>query len=136
MEPKAHPLPDPERAAKPPGAKAPPPVPANTFTARDHATQIKLDLNRTSHFELAKGRVWAWSQGQRYATNWKSLGEVEQTFNHTLFLLIKRHILLRPDAVLDMRSTFGGGAKARVGEDLELDVSRSAAPRLRELLGI
>jgi DNA-binding LytR/AlgR family response regulator len=102
----------------------------------DAGALIKLDLNQTSHFELIKGRVWAWSQGQRYETNWKNLDDVELAFNHILFLRIKRHVLLRPDAVLDMRSTFGGGAKARVGDDLELDVSRSAARRLRELLGI
>jgi hypothetical protein len=57
-------------------------------------------------------------------------------FNHILFLLIKRHVLLRPDAVLDMRPTFTGGAKARVSDALELDVGRGAARRLRELLGI
>jgi DNA-binding LytR/AlgR family response regulator len=96
---------------------------------------ITLDLDQTSHFELLDGRVWAWSQGNRYATQWKKFAEVELAFNQILFLLIKRHILLRPEAVLNIRSTFGGGAKARVGENLELDVSRSAAKKLKELLG-
>ena len=102
----------------------------------DEGTPVRLDLNQTSHFELIKGRVWAWSQGKSYQTNWNSLSEVEMAFNHILFLLIKRHVLLRPDAVIDMRPTFAGRAKARISDDLELDVSRSAAPRLRELLGI
>ena len=116
---------------------APPPLlPASTFAAKDDGTPVRLDLYQTSHFELIKGRVWAWSQGKPYETNWNSLSEVEMAFNHILFLLIKRHVLLRPDAVIDMRPTFAGGAKARISEDLELEVSRSAAPRLRELLGI
>jgi len=97
---------------------------------------VTLDLNRTSHFELIDGQVWAWYQGQRYETSWRSFDEVELAFNHVIFLLIKRHLLLRPEAVLDFRSTFGGGARARVGDDLELHVSRTAASRLKELLGL
>ncbi len=126
-----------DRAAKPVGpANSSRTVPSNAFPAVDGETQVTLDLNQTSHFEAIKGRVWAWSQGKRYETRWNNLSDVELAFNHVLFLLIKRHILLRPDAVLDLRSTFVGGAKARVSDDLELDVSRAAAPRLKELLGI
>jgi hypothetical protein len=133
----APPAPGPNKATKPPAVQPPrPQLPANTYTAMDEGIQVQLDLDETSHFELVKGRVWAWSNGKRYETNWNSLSDVELAFNHILFLLIKRHVLLRPDAVLDMRPTFTGGAKARVSADLELDVSRSAAPRLRELLGI
>jgi len=137
MDDKAPTTPDLDKAAGPAG----PPnssrmVPSNAFPAMDGETQIALDLNQTSHFEVIKGRVWAWSQGKRYETHWNSLSDVELAFNHILFLLIKRHVLLRPDAVLDIRSKFGGGAKARVSDDLELDVSRAAAPRLKVLLGI
>jgi 3-hydroxyisobutyrate dehydrogenase-like beta-hydroxyacid dehydrogenase len=106
------------------------------FTARDGDIPVELNLDRTSHFELTKGHVWAWSQGKRYGTPWRSLVEVEVTFKHILFLPLKRHILLRPDAVLDLRATFGGGAKALVGEGIELDVGRTTVPRLKELLGI
>lgn len=108
----------------------------NRFTALDGEAQVTLDLDQTSHFEAIKGQVWAWSRGQRYGTLWRTLGEVEMAFNHVLFLLIQRHVLLRPEAVLALRPTFGGGAKARVDEDLELSVSRAAAPRLKVLLGI
>jgi DNA-binding LytR/AlgR family response regulator len=131
------PVPLPDKAAESPATPpTPTQLPTSRFTAKDDGNQVELDLNETSHFELIKGRVWAWSQGKPYETNWNSLSRVEMAFNHVLFLLIKRHVLLRPDAVLDMRPTFTGGAKARIGDDLELDVSRSAAPRLRELLGI
>jgi hypothetical protein len=53
-----------------------------------------------------------------------------------LFLAIQRRVLLRPEAVLDLRSTFGGGAKVRVDGDMELSVNRSSANRLKVLLGI
>ena len=108
----------------------------NQFSAMDGEHQVVLELEHTSHFEVSKNRVWAWSKGKSYGTSWHTLREVELAFDHVLFLLIKRHILLRPESVLDLRSTFGGGAKARVGEHLELDVSRNAAPRLKVLLGI
>ena len=99
-------------------------------------THVTLDLERTSHFEAIKGHVWAWSQGKSYETPWHNLSEVQLAFNRVLFLLIQSRILLRPEAVLDLRSTFGGGAKARVGESMELDVSRAATTRLKELLGL
>jgi 3-hydroxyisobutyrate dehydrogenase-like beta-hydroxyacid dehydrogenase len=111
-------------------------LPPSTFTAMEGGIQVMLDLNQTSHFEVIKGHVWAWTQGRRYDTPWRNLEEVELTFKHTLFLPIKRHLLLRPEAVIDLRFTFGGWAKARVGSDLELDVSRAAATRLKELLGL
>lgn len=115
----------------------PPPLdPSCAFTAMDGGDRVTLDLNGTSHFEVIKGQVWAWSQGKRYLTAWRSLGEVTLAFNHVLLLLIQRHVLLRPEAVLDLRTTFGGGAKAQVGETMVLDVSRAAAPRLKVLLGL
>jgi 3-hydroxyisobutyrate dehydrogenase-like beta-hydroxyacid dehydrogenase len=129
------PHPVPAKPAKPAGTRIQPP-PTSSFLATENGNLITLDLDQTSHFELRKGRVWAWSQGKPYETNWKNLREVEMAFNHILFLLINRHVLLRPDAVIEMRSAFAGRAKARVSGDMELEVSRSAVPRLRELLGI
>ncbi|MDP1831438.1 MAG: NAD(P)-binding domain-containing protein [Geothrix sp.] len=133
----AHASPD-QKAGTPTGGIAGPPQvdPFHTFTATDGGSQVTLHLDQTSHFEAIKGQVWAWSHGKRYKTPWGNLGEVELAFRHILFLLIQRHILLRPEATLDFQPTFGGGAKARVGENLELSVSRAAAPRLKELLGL
>lgn len=121
-------------------ASAPPQEPAVKpsfagFSALDTGTPVTLDLNQTSHFELIDGQVWAWSQGRSFQTPWQSFAEVEQAFHQVLFLLIKRHLLLRPQAVLDLRPTFGGGAKARVGDDQELPVGRAVASRLKDLLG-
>lgn len=95
-----------------------------------------MDLEQTSHFEVILGQVWAWSQGRRFATSWHSLAEVEGAFKHVLFLPIKRHLLLRPEAVQNLKPTFGGGAKADMGANLEIDVGRAAALRLKELLGL
>ena len=118
-----------------------PPAPMETsqlymFSALDDGRPVTLDLNQTSHFELIKGRVWAWLHGKCYETSWNKLGQVELAFNQTLFLTNRRDILMRPEAVLDFHPKFGGGAKVRVDGGLELDISRSAAPRLKELLGI
>jgi 3-hydroxyisobutyrate dehydrogenase-like beta-hydroxyacid dehydrogenase len=109
---------------------------SSVISAREGGVRVMLDLHQTSHFEIIKGQVWAWSHGKCFETPWSRFEEVESAFKHTLFLPIKRHILLRPEAVQDLRSTFGGGAKARVGPGLELDLNRAAAIRLRELLGL
>jgi hypothetical protein len=106
------------------------------YTATDGEGPVTLELERTSHFEVIKGQVWACCQGKHYQTTWRSLGEVELAFHQVLFLFIQRRVLLRPEAVLEFRSTFGGGAKARVEGNIELRVSRSAASRLKVLLGI
>ena len=110
--------------------------PVCTYKAMYFKVQVVLDLYRTSHFEVIKGHVCAWSQGKQYDTSWRSLAEVEAAFKHVLFLPLKRNILLRPEAVLDLVPTFGGKAKAVIGENLELEISRAAVPRLKELLGI
>jgi 3-hydroxyisobutyrate dehydrogenase-like beta-hydroxyacid dehydrogenase len=109
---------------------------ADRFTALEDKSPVTLDLNRTSHFELLHGQVWAWSEEKNYRTFWSSLDEVESTFHHVMFLRSKRNILLRPEAVLELRPTFGGGAKARVGANTEVEVSRAALSRLKDLLGL
>jgi hypothetical protein len=108
----------------------------STFMAMDGELEVRLDLNQTSHFEVIHGRVWAWSAGKRYGTPWSSIIEVEQTFSHVLLLNIQRNILLRPEATLELRPAFGGGAKVLVEGNIELSVRRNSVPRLRELLGI
>jgi 3-hydroxyisobutyrate dehydrogenase-like beta-hydroxyacid dehydrogenase/DNA-binding LytR/AlgR family response regulator len=110
--------------------------PLATYSATSGNEQVILDLKRTTHFEVLDGQVWAWHQEQRYGTSWRSLTEVELVFRHVLFLRIQSHVLLQPETVQELKPVFGGRAKAKVGEHLELEVSRAAAPRLKELLGI
>ena len=109
---------------------------ATPFTAKDGESQIVLDLNDVTHFDLSKGIVRAWSQEKRYDTSWRSLAEVESTFRQVLFLLIQRKVLLQPKAVLEFKHLFGGRAKVRVGKTMALSVSRAAARRLKEVLGM
>lgn len=97
---------------------------------------VFLDLKRVSHFEVEDEVVWAWAQGQRHRTDWTSLGEVEEAFPAAGLVRIQRHLLLRPEAVLGLKPIDGGRATVRVGEGLDLEVSRSVTPRLKELLGL
>jgi len=110
--------------------------PLATFHGTLGDQQKTLDLFGTTHFELDGGFVWAWHHGHRYKTSWRSLADVELAFRHVLFLRIQPTVLLQPEAVLDLRTVFGGRAKAKVAGNLELDVSRAATPRLKELLGL
>jgi two-component system LytT family response regulator/two-component system response regulator AlgR len=85
---------------------------------------------------LEEQGVFAWSGGKAFRTLWSALSEVESVFPASGLLRIQRHILLRLEAVVGHRSLPNGRAQVRVGDGLELEVSRSATPRLREWLGI
>ena len=95
-----------------------------------------LELRRTTHFEVEDEVVWAWSGASRFRTGWTTLAEVEQAFPSAGLMRIQRHLLLRPEAVLGLRPLEGGRASVRVGEGLELETSRTATPKLKELLGL
>jgi len=99
-------------------------------------THFELEAGGTTHFELEAGAVWAWHHGRRFKTSWHNLAEVELAFRHVLFVRIQPDVLLQPETVLDLRNVFGGRARVKVAGNLELDVSRSATPRLKELLGL
>lgn len=97
---------------------------------------VFLDLARTAYFEVEDQVVWAWA-GERFRTKWKALGEVEAFFPDAGLLRIHRHLLIRPEAVLGLRSS-GGGARVlvRMAGGAELEASRGATPRLKERLGL
>ncbi|HJW09479.1 MAG TPA: response regulator [Holophagaceae bacterium] len=101
---------------------------------------VFLELRRTTHFEVEDEVVWAWAASttkpQRFRTAWTTLAEVEGHFPGAGLLRIQRHLLLRPEAVTGLRALEGGRASVRVGEGLDLEVSRSVTPRLKELLGL
>jgi two-component system LytT family response regulator/two-component system response regulator AlgR len=96
-----------------------------------------LELPKTLYFEVEDQVVWAFAGGERYRTKWKSLGEVEAFFPDSGLLRIHRHLLIRPEAVLGIRST-GGGTRAivRLTGGVELEASRGATPELKERLGL
>jgi two-component system LytT family response regulator/two-component system response regulator AlgR len=95
-----------------------------------------LDLVKTLYFEVEEQVVWAFS-GERFRTKWKSLGEVEAFFPDAGLLRIHRHLLIRPESVLGLRST-GCGARVmvRLPGGIELEASRGATPKLKERLGL
>ncbi len=109
---------------------------ATRFPVKAGEGHVFLDLKRTSHFEVEEEVVWAVAAGLRHRTSWTTLAEVEHAFPQANLQRIQRHLLLRPEAVLAMRPLEGGRASVRVGEGLELEVSRTATPKLKDLLGL
>lgn len=96
-----------------------------------------LDLAKTLYFEVEDQIVWAFAGGERFRTKWKSLGEVESYFPEAALLRIHRHLLIRPETVVGIRST-GGGTRAivRLTGGIELEASRGATPELKQRLGL
>lgn len=97
---------------------------------------VLMDLKRTSYFEVVHEVVWAVVGGQRYRTTWTSLSEVDQAFPGAGLLRVQRHQLLRPEAVVGLKPIWGGRVLARVAEGVELEVSRTATPKLKSLVGL
>ncbi len=97
---------------------------------------LLLDLLKTTHFEVEDQVVWAFA-GEKFRTRWRTLGEVEAAFPDAGLLRIHRHLLIRPEAVLGLRSS-GGGARVmvRMAGGLELEASRGATPKLKARLGL
>ncbi|WP_306590784.1 LytTR family DNA-binding domain-containing protein [Geothrix sp. 21YS21S-4] len=106
------------------------------FPVRAGEGHVFLDLRRTSHFEVEEEVVWAWAAGSRHRTSWTTLAEVEAAFPGIELIRIQRHLLLRPESVLGLRPLEGGRVSVRVGEGVDLEVSRSVTPRLKERLGL
>lgn len=118
---------------------APPPVEAPKTPRRYpvHAGEgiLLVDLAKTTHFEVENEVVWAHA-GQRMRTSWTSLSEVEAAFPGAGLIRIHRHLLIRHEAVVGIRSAPYGRAMIRLVGGIELEASRGGAPRLRELLGL
>jgi DNA-binding LytR/AlgR family response regulator len=110
------------------------------FPVKAGEGHVFLELKRTTHFEVEEEVVYAYApvQGKllRYRTEWTSLAEAEEAFPTAGLLRIQRHLLLRPEAVLGLRPLEGGRAAVRVAEGVDLEVSRSVTPKLKELLGL
>jgi len=110
------------------------------FPVKAGEGHVFLELKRTTHFEVEEEIVYAWApiagRLTRQRTEWTSLAEVEEAFPAAGLLRIQRHLLLRPEAVLGLRSLEGGRATVRVAEGVDLEVSRSVTPRLKEMMGL
>ena len=106
------------------------------FPVKAGEGHVFLDLKRTTHFEVEEEVVWAWVAGGRHRTAWTTLADVETAFPGAGLIRIQRHLLLRPEAVLGLKPLEGGRASVRVADGMDLEVSRSATPRIKELLGL
>jgi DNA-binding LytR/AlgR family response regulator len=71
--------------------------------------------------------------GERFRTTWKSLTEVEAAF--PALVRGHRHLLLRPEAVMGVKAGEFGRLLVRLQGNVTLEVSRGAAPGLKERLG-
>ncbi|HJV21337.1 MAG TPA: LytTR family DNA-binding domain-containing protein [Holophagaceae bacterium] len=111
--------------------------PANVrFPVKAGDGKLLLELKRVSHFEVIDQVVWVHAGKQKFRTTWVSLTEVEQAFPGAGLMRIQRHLLLRPEAVLGIRSLPSGRRAVLVAEGVELEASRSAAHSLKQRLGL
>jgi len=120
-----------ERAAAPGRAAAP-----ARYPVRAGDGLVLLELARTSHFLFEEDAVWAFVGGERFRTTWKALTEVEAAFPPGALLRGHRHLLIRPEAVVGFKAGDFGRLVVRLAGNVTVEVSRGAAPRLKERLGI
>jgi two-component system LytT family response regulator/two-component system response regulator AlgR len=93
-----------------------------------------LDLAKTAFFEVEDQVVWAFV-GERFRTKWRTLGEVETFFPDADLFRIHRHLMIRPAAVLGIRSSGNGNrVLIRMMGGVELEASRGATPELKRRL--
>lgn len=96
---------------------------------------ILIDLGKTSHFLFEDGSVWAFAGEQRLRTTWRTLAEGEAALGDRV-VRGHRNLLVRPEAVIGVRPGEFGRLKIRLMGGHEAEVSRGAAPGLRERLGL
>ena len=95
---------------------------------------VLLELAKTAFFEVEDQVVWAFA-GERFRTKWRTLGEVETFFPDADLFRIHRHLLIRPAAVLGLRSSGNGNrVLIRMLGGVELEASRGATPELKRRL--
>ncbi len=117
-------------------AMLPPSPSGQRFPVKAGDGKLLLELRRCSHFEVEEQVVYAWAGGQRMRTAWTALSEVEAAFPALTFLRIQRHLMIRPESVLGLRTLPTGRRAVLLGEGVELEVSRTAAHNLKERLGL
>lgn len=105
------------------------------ITVKAGEGKLFLELRRISHFTIDREVVWAWSAGKQFKTLWTCAREVEESLSGTELIKIQRNVLLRPEAVLGFRPLLGGRLSLRLSDGIEVEVSRSATPFMRERLG-
>ncbi len=97
---------------------------------------VFMELTRTSHFLVEDEIVWAFVNGERLRTPWKSLTEAESAFPLGALVKGHRNMLLRPEAVTGVKAGEYGRLLVRLQGGLSVEVSRGAAPGLKARLGL
>jgi DNA-binding LytR/AlgR family response regulator len=123
------------RAPAVPSGPRPAPAGPVRYPVQAGGGVVLVDLHRTTHFEVENEVVFAHAAG-RLRTSWTSLAEVEAALPGAGLLRIHRHLLVRPEAVVGLRSAPGGRCLVRLTGGEEIEASRGGAPRLRERLGL
>lgn len=121
------PVPGPAQPERPPGPFR--------YAVKVQAGLLFLDLARTSHFTYEDETVWAHA-GSRFRTLWRTLAEAEEALAGHGLVRGHRHLLLRPEAVVGVRPGEYGRLRVRLTGDQEVEVSRGAAPLLKQRLGL
>jgi DNA-binding LytR/AlgR family response regulator len=113
------------------------PPQATRYPVLGEGAVVLQELARTDYFEVDPQGVWAWVDGHRLRTRWRTLGEVETTFTEAGLLRIHRNLLVRLDAVRSVRAS-GGGNRVTVlmTGGAQLEASRSATVKLKARLGL
>jgi two-component system LytT family response regulator/two-component system response regulator AlgR len=96
---------------------------------------VLMELAKTTHFEYEDGSVWAHAGG-RFRTTWKTLAEAETALDGRGLVRGHRHLLLRPEAIVGLRNLDSGRLLVRLVGGVEVEVSRGAAPVLKQRLGL
>jgi DNA-binding LytR/AlgR family response regulator len=118
---------------------APAPTPSGQhlrFPVKAGDGKLLLDLRKVAFFEVVDQVVWALAGGKRCRTSWTSLSEVESAFPSVEFMRLQRHVMIRPEAVIGLRTLSTGRRMVMLAEGVELEASRSAAHHLKERLGL
>ncbi len=95
---------------------------------------VLVDLGKITHFSFEDGAVWAFL-GEPLRTTWKTLAEAEQALGDRV-VRGHRHLLIRPEAVVGLRASESGRLLVRLSGNVELEVSRGAAPAFKARLGL
>lgn len=95
---------------------------------------VLVDLARTTHFVFEDDAVWAFA-GERLRTTWKTLAEAEAALGSRV-VRGHRHLLIRPEAVVGVKTGDSGRLHVRLSGGVAVEVSRGAAPGLKARLGL
>jgi DNA-binding LytR/AlgR family response regulator len=111
--------------------------PAARYPVLAAGAVVLQELARTDYFEVDPQGVWAWVDGRRLRTRWRTLGEVETSFTEAGLLRIHRNLLVRLDAVRSVRASGGGNrVTIQMAGGALLEASRGATVKLKIRLGL